>query len=122
VIATNVGSVNDLQLDSGHFDARFVVRPYAVTPDDVSITLPVGRGLISLRGERSDETIVRGLWVARRCKVVPRPPIYCGGIAGIACPEGMTCVDWPGDDCDPNLGHADCMGMCVDKQVPPLAS
>jgi hypothetical protein len=36
----------------------------------------------------------------------------CGGIAGIRCPEGKTCVDDPSDDCDPKRGGADCPGIC----------
>lgn len=36
----------------------------------------------------------------------------CGGIAGIRCPEGKTCVDDPGDECDPKRGGADCPGLC----------
>lgn len=36
----------------------------------------------------------------------------CGGIAGIPCPEGFTCVDFPGDNCNPRSGGADCIGIC----------
>lgn len=39
----------------------------------------------------------------------------CGGIAGIRCPQGKTCVDDPADDCDPKRGGADCPGICEDK-------
>ncbi len=38
---------------------------------------------------------------------------FCGGIAGIPCPGGETCVDNPNDLCDPQDGGADCPGMCV---------
>jgi hypothetical protein len=38
---------------------------------------------------------------------------FCGGIAGIACPEGLVCVDDPSDSCDPEQGGADCGGICV---------
>ena len=38
---------------------------------------------------------------------------FCGGIAGLPCPEGYTCVDDPRDDCDPLAGGADCGGICV---------
>jgi hypothetical protein len=38
--------------------------------------------------------------------------IMCGGFAGLTCPGGMICVDDPSDDCDPDLGGADCIGMC----------
>jgi hypothetical protein len=37
---------------------------------------------------------------------------FCGGIAGIACPSGYSCVDDPRDSCDPNRGGADCGGIC----------
>jgi hypothetical protein len=37
---------------------------------------------------------------------------FCGGIAGIPCPEGFKCVDVPGDGCDPQHGGADCPGIC----------
>ena len=43
----------------------------------------------------------------------PVPPAFCGGIAGIPCPDGQTCVDNPNDDCDPKNGGADCGGICV---------
>ena len=43
-------------------------------------------------------------------------PRACGGIAGIPCPEGQTCVDDPRDDCDPKRGGADCPGICKGKR------
>ncbi|RMD83281.1 MAG: hypothetical protein D6815_07005 [Candidatus Dadabacteria bacterium] len=98
--------------DAGHFDATFVVKPLAAeTPD--AIILPSGKGRISLRSERTDEVIARGRFRAKRCTLVPPPPIFCGGIAGLPCPDGMTCVDYPDDDCDPAAGGADCIGICV---------
>ena len=39
---------------------------------------------------------------------------FCGGIAGIQCNQGLTCVDEPNDNCDPQLGGADCSGICID--------
>jgi hypothetical protein len=47
----------------------------------------------------------------------PTEPAFCGGIAGFPCPAGETCVDDPGDDCDPNAGGADCGGMCVKAET-----
>ncbi|MBZ4421482.1 hypothetical protein [Myxococcus sp. RHSTA-1-4] len=38
---------------------------------------------------------------------------FCGGIAGITCPEGYSCVDDPRDDCDPKNSGADCSGICT---------
>ncbi|GME47421.1 uncharacterized protein LTHEOB_11278 [Neofusicoccum parvum] len=41
-------------------------------------------------------------------------PEGCGGFAGRSCSEpGRTCVDQPGDGCDPAAGGADCVGICV---------
>ncbi|WNG39940.1 hypothetical protein F0U61_44360 [Archangium violaceum] len=37
----------------------------------------------------------------------------CGGFAGTPCPKGQLCVDDPSDDCDPERGGADCIGICV---------
>ena len=38
---------------------------------------------------------------------------FCGGFGGIQCPDDLTCVDDPRDDCDPERGGADCGGICV---------
>lgn len=46
-------------------------------------------------------------------------PDFCGGIAGFPCPPGLTCVDRPNDECDPQQGGADCEGMCVREEKPP---
>jgi hypothetical protein len=40
------------------------------------------------------------------------PGQFCGGFAGIPCPDGFMCVDVPGDGCNPNHGGADCAGYC----------
>ena len=48
----------------------------------------------------------------------PAPGGFCGGIAGIQCPEGQVCVDDGNDDCDPLLGGADCGGVCVLEEEP----
>ena len=48
---------------------------------------------------------------------VPKEPadtIFCGGIAGIPCPTGLTCIDDPDDQCSPTCGGADCGGICVE--------
>jgi hypothetical protein len=42
----------------------------------------------------------------------PPPSVFCGGIAGIACPGRGQCVDNPNDMCDPKAGGADCGGIC----------
>lgn len=41
------------------------------------------------------------------------PGIFCGGIAGLPCPGSGECVDDPSDDCDPQIGGADCGGLCT---------
>jgi hypothetical protein len=46
------------------------------------------------------------------CACVPDEKITCGGFAGRPCPDKLTCVDDPSDDCDPNNGGADCGGIC----------
>ncbi|KAF3158199.1 hypothetical protein EYR41_006424 [Orbilia oligospora] len=40
-------------------------------------------------------------------------PQACGGFAGFPCPAGKKCYDDPRDDCDPNNGGADCIGICI---------
>ena len=45
-------------------------------------------------------------------------PGFCGGIAGLPCPPGWTCVDQPNDFCDPRRGGADCGGICVRDNEP----
>jgi len=42
----------------------------------------------------------------------------CGGFAGLACPDGMVCVDDPHDSCDPAHGGADCGGICKKHATP----
>lgn len=41
-----------------------------------------------------------------------QPRVFCGGIAGFACPGAGDCSDDPSDDCDPTMGGADCGGLC----------
>lgn len=48
----------------------------------------------------------------------PRNP-ECGGIAGLQCPQGYSCVDDPQDTCDPADGGADCGGVCVKQGEQP---
>ncbi len=47
----------------------------------------------------------------------PKGGQFCGGFAAIRCPEGLTCVDDPHDDCDPNAGGRDCGGICVEPDT-----
>jgi hypothetical protein len=41
----------------------------------------------------------------------------CGGFAGTPCPQGQLCLDDPSDDCDPDQGGADCIGLCVKESA-----
>ncbi|OJD15664.1 hypothetical protein AJ78_04082 [Emergomyces pasteurianus Ep9510] len=40
-------------------------------------------------------------------------PEFCGGFGGIQCPPPKQCYDDPRDECDPDLGHRDCAGICL---------
>ena len=51
--------------------------------------------------------------------------VSCGGITGKPCPsvvgsKPLQCVDDPRDNCDPASGGADCGGLCVPANQPPL--
>ena len=56
-----------------------------------------------------------GVSIEREGECKKSEPQACGGIAGIPCPSGKTCVDDPADDCDPKRGGADCPGICEGK-------
>jgi hypothetical protein len=58
-----------------------------------------------------------GVAVASNGECAPKGE-FCGGIAGIPCPTGKTCIDDPSDDCDPQNGGADCGGICVQEPKP----
>jgi len=58
-----------------------------------------------------------GVAVAKKGACRPEPA-FCGGIAGIPCPDGQQCIDDPNDDCDPKNGGADCSGICVTRTNP----
>ncbi len=62
----------------------------------------------------SCEAAAAGTGVSTEGECPPVPPGgFCGGIAGIQCPEGQLSVDDANDDCDPDLGGADCGGVCI---------
>ena len=42
----------------------------------------------------------------------------CGGIDGVKCATGLTCIDDPDDTCDPAKGGRDCSGTCLNTQSP----
>ncbi len=67
----------------------------------------------------SCEAAASGTGVLHEGECEPPPPGgFCGGFAGIECPEGQVCVDDETDDCDPAMGGADCAGVCVVDDVP----
>ncbi|KAF2182233.1 hypothetical protein K469DRAFT_752315 [Zopfia rhizophila CBS 207.26] len=54
--------------------------------------------------------------LAARQTIKPAPiGPQCGGFPGTPCPEGLTCIDDPRDNCDPKKGDADCIGVCVGR-------
>ena len=55
------------------------------------------------------------------CEVCECNEQPCGGFLGLPCDEGFVCVDFPGDDCDPQNGGADCGGICVPARPRPAA-
>jgi hypothetical protein len=57
-------------------------------------------------GDTGDEQDIRGV-------------SHCGGIAGLKCGAGLSCVDDPIDSCDPANGGRDCSGLCVDVAKAP---
>ncbi len=46
-------------------------------------------------------------------QALPPSVLECAGFLGLTCPDGLTCVDNPVDDCDPQNGGADCGGVCM---------
>jgi hypothetical protein len=69
----------------------------------------------------SCEAAAAGVSVSHDGACRPQGP-FCGGIAGIPCPEDLACVDDPSDDCDPKNGGADCGGICVPRTPNPCAT
>ncbi len=59
------------------------------------------------------EAAAAGMSINHVGECMPPEPLACGGIAGIACPDDLTCIDDPDDNCDPTDGGADCPGICV---------
>ena len=75
----------------------------------------------------ADPTAARKRHRTARCdRAQPRQGAHrlqpCGGIAGLPCPKGFVCVDDPRDDCDPEAGGADCIGICMKKATDPCAT
>ena len=44
---------------------------------------------------------------------------FCAGKLGLECTKNFVCVDDPSDNCVPNLGGADCGGICLPAGGPP---
>ena len=67
----------------------------------------------TLEGEGVDLAAAQlNLMTSAEPAAAPAAGQFCGGIAGIPCPEGFVCKDVPGDGCDPLHGGADCPGRC----------
>lgn len=80
---------------------------------------PTRRGVLGM----ALSAVVATLLTAQKAEAqVGVPGGMCGGIAGIPCPDGYTCIDNPGDGCDPNAGGADCSGICVPADYNPCAA
>ncbi len=96
------------------------VRP---TPHEMApARTSAGRGKLAGRGEQRRH----GSFVAELARgaatgagspargageVIDEGPVPCGGIEGLACSEGFTCVFDPAV-CDPAGGGGDCLGVC----------
>lgn len=75
---------------------------------------PGGKSCVHFPGSKS------GLGI---CRKRPYPTgAMCGGLTEKACPAGQRCVDRPADQCDPELGGADCPGMCVPRRHGPTTT
>ena len=61
------------------------------------------------------EAAAAGISIDRPGECKAAEPLACGGITGKPCPDGQTCIDDPGDTCDPAQGGADCPGICKSK-------
>lgn len=72
----------------------------------------VGQMACSTDAEAAQESVASDINETKTKK--PGEGQFCGGFAGIQCPEKLICVDNPSDDCDPNAGGRDCAGICVD--------
>jgi hypothetical protein len=81
--------------------------------DDNTLTKPKS----SYEGDRDGYQEDRGPNADKGDKgVLEQKKDSCGGIGGLQCPGGQTCVDDPSDSCDPAKGGRDCMGMCVEGE------
>ena len=89
----------------------------------VGVLCVVMWGLVACGGKKAEPVAPAEVETAHTEPVQEPPPaaeppapkadkVFCGGIAGIACPEGQHCADDPDDGCDPAVG-ADCGGLCV---------
>jgi len=52
------------------------------------------------------------------CCSVCVAPAFCGGIGGISCSAGLTCVEDPNSSCRQDCANSDCGGICVEVPVP----
>jgi hypothetical protein len=103
-------------------DAIEVTRSMSRKEGTVMLTKVMALGVTALGimvatsayGSGSAEEALRAAVMAGA--VEPPEGEFCGGFAGIPCPDGYACVDDPSDDCDPERGGADCGGVCVAEE------
>jgi hypothetical protein len=80
--------------------------------NDVTEPLAVDSGTLEAEAVALGDANLTLFTPAEPAQPAAAPGQFCGGIAGIPCPEGFVCVDVPGDDCNPQQGGADCPGRC----------
>ena len=73
----------------------------------------VDSGVFQILAYYANSTDPSDLIVESECANDRPNGTFCGGIAGISCPDRLECVDDPNDDCDPAAGGADCGGICA---------
>ena len=85
----------------------------AIAATTMACALEEGDISIADRAEAAGATDLHATVPESVPEMGPTGKPMCGGFAGLECPDGLTCIDFPGDGCSPDKGGADCPGMCV---------